>query len=133
MLSKRQRGKFRTKRRGKGSRKAGPAFNPDIPAAGCYRIRLKKGGPFAALRIWLGPPLDPDTGEEMENRPWRWQARLNGAELVPPANFWPGCARDSITEEEHNRLCALSATMDPAHPFYDPLRKVDRLKSPVPF
>jgi len=120
-------------RRGKPSRKAGAAYSPELPVAGFYRIRLKQGGPFVALQIWLGPVLDPDTGEEMEGRGFRWQARLNGHELVPLGDFWPARVRDRITQEEHQKLCALSATMDDAHPFFDPLRKADRLKSPMPF
>ena len=123
----------RTNRRGVASRKAGPAYSPDLPAAGVYRVRLRKGGPFAALRIWLGPPLDPETNEPMEARPVRWQARLIGVQLVPVEDYWPACASAPISEAEHAKLCALSATMDPEHPFYDPFRKVDRLKSPMPF
>ena len=123
----------KTNRTGKPSRKRGPAYSPEQPVAGFYRIRLKRGGPFVALQIWLGPILDPDTGEEMENRGFRWQARLNGNALVPIGDYWPARARDRITESEHDKICRLSATMDPAHPFYDPLRNVDRLKSPMPF
>ena len=125
--------RYRSLRRGVPACKLGPAYSPEQPVAGCYRIRLRKGGPFAALRIWLGPTLDPETGEEMENRGYRWQARLNGSELVPIGDHWPGCARDPISEGEHDRLCQLSRTMDPDHPFFDPKKPINRLKSPMPF
>jgi hypothetical protein len=120
-------------RRGKPSRKTGPAYHPDIPTAGYYRARLRRDGPFIALQFWLGPPIDPDTGEPMENRPLRWQCRLNGSQLVPITDFWPGCAADPIDKDEFDRICRLSRTMDPDHPFYDPSRAIDRLKSPMPF
>ena len=110
----------------------GPVYNPDIPTAGCYRFKLRRGAPPVALRFWLGPPIDPDTGEEMERSP-RWQCRVNGTELVPVERYWPQCARDPISLEEHNRLCRLSATLDPASPYYDPTRPIDRLKTPMPF
>lgn len=110
----------------------GPSFNPDLPIAGCYRATLTRGGPPVALRFWMGPPVDPETGEEMDRAP-RWQCRLNGAELVPVERFWPGCARDSISLEDHDRLCELNRTLDPADPYYDPRRPIDRLKTPLPF
>jgi hypothetical protein len=120
-------------RKGAATRKAGTPGAPDVPLIGFYRFRLKRGGPFVALQIWLGPVLDPDTGEEMEGRGWRYQARLNGSELVPVGDYWPSRCRDRISEAEYAKLCRLSATMDPEHPFYDPLRAVDPLKSPMPF
>lgn len=120
-------------RKGKPAADRGPAYCPDTPVPGCYRIQLRKGGPFVGLRIWLGHPRDPDTGEEMSERGMRWQCQLNGVEMVPVEDFWPGCARVPIGEAEHARICHLSRTMDARHPFYDPRRPINRLKSPMPF
>jgi hypothetical protein len=119
-------------RRGKPSPRQGPAFDPDVPVAGFYRARLRRDGPFAALRFWIGPPLDPETGEELDRSP-RWQCRMNGDELVEVSRFWPSCARDPISREEHDRLCQLYRTLDERSPFYDPRRRIDRLTAPLPF
>ena len=120
-------------RKGKALPQRGPSYDPETPVPGCYRIKLTKGGPFVALRIWLGHPIDPDTGEELTERGLRWQCQLNAAEFVPVEDYWPGCAREPISEADHARICALSRTMDSHHPFYDPRRPIDRLKTPMPF
>jgi hypothetical protein len=120
-------------RRGTPAAPRGPAYDPDTPAPGRYRIRKVRGGPFVAVQIWLGHPLDPDTGEEMTERGMRWQCRLNGSELVPVEDYWPGCAKHSIGQAEHDRICRLSRTMNPRHAYYDPKRPINRLTVPTPF
>lgn len=110
----------------------GPALDPDIPMPGCYRIRLVKGGPYCALRIWLGLPIDPATNEEVQERGYRWQCTLNGVR-VPFEDHWPGCARDRISQEEHDRICGEHRTMDHTSPFYDPRRPISLASAPVPF
>lgn len=118
-------------RRGKPLPRQGPPLDPDVPVAGFYRVRLVRDGPFVALRYWLGPPLDPETGEELDRSPV-WQCRMNGTELVPVDRFWPRCAREPITREDHDRLCVLHRSVDPTSPYYDPTRKFDRLGNPLP-
>ncbi len=108
-------------------------YDPDTPVPGCYRIRLAKGGPPVALRIWLGHAIDPATGEEVTERGMRWQCAINGSERVPVEDYWPGCARDPITQAEHDRIAAESRTMDAANHFYDPRRRIDPLTAPTPF
>lgn len=110
----------------------GPALDPDVPETGCYRIRLRRGAPWSAVRIWLGRPVDPATGEEMSERGFRWQATLNGA----PADLydlWPGCARERISCEEHDRIAQQNATMDEDSPFFDPRKPIDLRSAPAPF
>lgn len=122
-----------TTRHGKPAAPRGRAYDSETPAPGFYRIRKVKGGPFVAVRIWLGHPLDPATGEELKERGMRWQCQLNGCELVPVEDYWPGVAKHAISQADHDRICALSRTMNPKHPFYDPRRRIDRLTAPVPF
>jgi hypothetical protein len=110
----------------------GPAFDPDTPTPGFYRVTLRKGAPASAVRIWLGPSLDPATGEETRERGWFWQCTLNGAR-VPLEQCWPGCARQSISQEEHDRIVERNRDMDPESPFYDPLKRVDLRSAPAPF
>lgn len=124
--------KPRSNRKGRATSKRGPSYDPDTPTAGFYKVHLTRGGPPVALRYWLGPLLDPDTGEEMD-RGNRWQCRVNGNQLVPVERYWPGCAREPISREEHDRLCELNATLDPANPYYDARRPINRLKTPMPF
>jgi hypothetical protein len=120
-------------RRGKPAPPRGEAYSTETPVEGCYRIRLTRGGPFVAVRIWFGPPLDPETGKEMAERGDRWQCRINGSRLVPIDRMWPYVARQPISEAEHRKLVRLSRTMDPKHAFYDPTKAINRLVAPVPF
>jgi hypothetical protein len=111
---------------------AGPSIDPDLPTAGCYRIKLRKGAPDSAVRIWLGASIDPETEKEVEERPLMWQASING-QRVPLERVWPGCARDPISEAEHDRIKARNATLDEESPFYDPRQPVDLSTAPPPF
>ncbi len=111
----------------------GPSFDPDTPVPGCYRIRMRRGGPPVALRIWLGPSIDPATGEDVQERGFRWQCTVNGGDRVPVEDYWPGCARDSIGRAEHDRIVAASATMHPDDPFFDPRKPINRLTAAMPF
>lgn len=120
-----------TNRRGAPAPDRGPAYDPNIPATGCYRIRLGRGTVPSAVRVWLGPPIGPD-GEEVAERGFRWQASINGTR-VPLDQVWPGCARNRISAAEHDRIVAESRTMDQDSPFFDPRRPIDRLRAPPPF
>ncbi len=109
-------------------------FDPDVPIEGHYRMRLRIGAVFSAVRIWFGPPLDPETGEEMD-RGYRWQATVNG-DLVDLERVWPRCAADGITKDEHDYLLSLKRwgeEHDPDGPFANPHKPVDLLKAPLPW
>lgn len=110
----------------------GLAHDPDIPTPGCYRVRLRKGAPDSAVRIWLGHSQDPATGEEMLERPFFWQCTLNG-QRVPLERCWPECATDPISAEEHDRITERNRTMDPESVFYDPRKPIDIGSAPPPF
>lgn len=118
-------------RNGKRAPSRGPGFDPDVPVAGFYRIKLRKGAADSALAIWYGPTPDPDGYGALE-RPLAWQAMLNGAP-VDVFDYWPACATDPITRDEHNRIVTRNRTMDAKSPFYDPKRKVDLNSAPPPF
>jgi hypothetical protein len=119
-------------RRGKPAGSRGRAYQPDLPDPGCYLIRLARGGPPVALRIWFGAPLDPDTGEELDRAP-RWMAQINGTSLIEFDRVWPECAKRPISDAEHDRIAKASLTVDRSDPFYDPKRPVDYMKTPMPF
>ena len=99
-------------------------FDPEQPTPGCYRVRLRRGAPDSAVRIWLGNSIDPVTGEEMSERPLLWQAELNG-QRVPLEQVWPGCAKAPIDRAEHDRIVERNRTLDDTSPFYDPTRPID--------
>jgi hypothetical protein len=109
----------------------GPSHDTEIPTPGCYAIR-RENFPSRAVRIWLGHPIDPDTGEEMTERGFRWQASIDG-QPVPLDSVWPACARHPIDHEEHERICERNATMDANSPFYDARKPIDKLAAPPPF
>lgn len=110
----------------------GYGFNADKPIAGYYKTRLRSGAVPAGIRIWFGPPHDPDTGEEMD-RGHRWQAHANG-KYINLERVWPGCAREQINAAEYEYLCRLQewgVENAPDGPQADPFRKVDLLKAPL--
>jgi hypothetical protein len=107
-------------------------IDPDWPTPGCYRTRLAKGAPDSAVRIWLGPSIDPATGEEVQERSFHWQCSVNG-QRVPLDTVWPGCAREPITADEYRRLLERNLTLDEESPFYNPRRPVDLASAPPPF
>lgn len=119
-------------RHGERAPSRGPAYDSEVPEPGCYRIVLRKGAPASAIRIWLGPSIDPATGEDSIERSWFWQCELNG-ERVDFTAYWPGCAREPISRAEHDRLVERNRTMDDESPFYDPRRPVDLRQAPMPF
>lgn len=78
------------------------------PVAGYYRRRLVKGGVWMPVKLWFGPPLDPETGEELD-RSWRWQA-MDGDKLVAGdaeiQDVWTRCCREPINATEYFYLVA---------------------------
>src|SRR5437899_2372999 len=101
----------------------GPGFDPDLPVSGFYRVKLRKGAADSALAIWNGPAPDPDGSGALE-RPLAWQAMLNGT-LCDVWSWWPACAADPISREEHDRITERNRTMDAQSPFYDPKKRID--------
>lgn len=108
-------------------------MDADTPVAGFYRVRLVRGGPWVAVRIWYGPPHDPETGEEMD-RSWRWQATRDG-KVADIDRVWPWCGANPITEAEYQSLTDRAAYVrafshDDVHA--QPSRRIDLLSAPVP-
>lgn len=64
------------------------------------------------VKIWFGPPADPETGEPLE-RSWRWQVMIGVAMLEDEpmhvggiwfrqfSDLWPACAKHRIDEAEY--------------------------------
>lgn len=106
----------------------------DEPHTGFYQIRMVRGGIFVPVKVWFGPPADPDTGELLD-RSWRWQALRNG-DLVDVNLVWPFCARFPIDQNEYDYLLARKAWAEqnaPDTPEAQPKMKIDLLNCELPF
>lgn len=111
----------------------GVGFDPDLPIAGLYKMRLRSGGMPVGIRIWFGQPKDPVTGELMD-RSLRWQAEANGR-AIDLDRAWPRCADQPIDAKEHAYLTSLQSWGEeqaPDSPQADPTRRVDFLTAPIP-
>lgn len=105
------------------------------PVAGLYRLRLRSGAVYSAIRIWHGQPLDPVTGEEMDRSP-RWCALANGEPVMFFDRIWPACTAEPIDRQEYDYLIATyewGKTNAPDSPQANPHRKVNLLTAPLPF
>lgn len=103
------------------------------PTAGFYKMRLRSGGVFGAVKVWNGPPLDPVTGEELD-RSWRWQALFDGAE-IDIDRVWPNCGKTPVSEAEYTRLLTRAVWARkhaPDSAYADHSRKVDPLSLDTP-
>lgn len=118
-------------RKGPRSPGKGPGYDPDIPTPGFYRLQ-RQGLPDRVVAICYAPPRDPETGEYMLERPLAWQAFIDGGE-VPLTQVWPHCARQPISQGEHDRIAARNKTLDADSPFYDASKRIDLLSAPPPF
>lgn len=106
----------------------------DTPTAGYYRTRLVRGGIFCPVKIWHGPPNDPETGEPLD-RSWRWQC-LVGGELIDLHRVWPWCGRHPIDETEYTLMlerAKWAAKYAPQSPEAQPRKPVDISTVPLPF
>ena len=84
----------------------------DALVEGFYLIQRRRARRVdIPVHIWWGPPLDPDTGEEMDRSP-RWQIELAGALFDQPltfggitftaiSDFWPAVGREPISEVDY--------------------------------
>lgn len=111
------------------------AYDPDIPTPGFYRYRLRHGGMPVAVHVFLGPIVDPDTGEAMLDRGHAWQATVNGRP-VDLYSVWPRCAREPINEREAAYLTELQRwgeRNDPDGFHANPHKKIDLLQAPLPW
>ncbi|HEX9947375.1 MAG TPA: hypothetical protein VGA98_07540 [Allosphingosinicella sp.] len=98
------------------------------------------------VRIWYGPPLDPETGEEMD-RSWRWQIYVGGIPLEDEpivvggmriddlTRIWPACARERIDAAEYaHRIerAEWAAAYDPNDPYGTASGRIDPLTVSLP-
>ena len=100
--------------------------------AGYYTMRLRSNAVNVGVRIWHGPPCDPETGDEMD-RHHRWQAEVNGR-YVDIERVWPFCASEPVAQAEYEYLTAASLWARqnaPTSPQANPHKPVDFLTAPL--
>lgn len=103
------------------------------PIAGFYRIRLVRGGPLCAARLWLGFGADPDGGDDRGC--FMWRAMINGKE-TDLDRVWPYCADKGCTEAEFLYLLAVhghAVKWHPNMPEANPRQKIDLHSLPPVF
>ncbi|WP_420137862.1 hypothetical protein [Sphingomonas sp.] len=106
----------------------------ETPVAGFYRMRLRSGGVFVAVKLWHGLPLDPETLDELDRAPC-WNALINGA-WANVTDAWPRCADEPVDAQEYAFLLSRvgwAAQHAPDSPVADPTKRVDPLSSPLLF
>jgi hypothetical protein len=98
------------------------------------------------VRIWFGPPLDPETREPLE-RSWRWQIELagypfdevlviGGITFAAVSDFWPVVKREPIDEAEYRfrlQRQEWAAEFDEYDPFGTPGGRIDPMTATLPF
>lgn len=100
-----------------------PPTHDGLPQCGWFKVRLIKGGPWVAAKIWIEREIDPLTGELAE--PERYACEVDG-ERRSPASIWTHLRPISKAEYEallHRRLMipAMQASM----------AKVDLIAEPI--
>lgn len=103
------------------------------PHAGWYWTRFVKNGPKVPVEIELIRPIDPETGELISDEYLR--AEVDGQE-VTPESVWERCCDHPISESEFRYLCGATRwdkAYAPQNPYANPTRKVDHLRTPLPF
>lgn len=116
----------------RGERVVAEGFNPDIPVAGYYKMRLRSGAVFVGVKIWYGQPLDPVTYEPLD-RSLRWCAAVNGRP-VELDRVWPKCANHPETAAEYEYLTSLEKWAKenmPSSPQANPRRPINLLTAPI--
>lgn len=112
----------------------------DTPQAGFYRMRLVRGGPVVAVRIWFGAPVID--GEEQDRAP-QWCVEIDGKsdrwEIDDDTGYrcrvpldvdmaWPRCAWHPVDRREYDFLLrrkTWAVEHAPEHPAANPHQPVD--------
>lgn len=98
------------------------------------------------VRVWFGPPADPQTGEILD-RPWRWHMQIGltllddepisvgGIYFSEFSEIWPGCAKHEIDREDYEYRIARASwasDWDPEDPHGEVGGRIDPMTCPLP-
>lgn len=105
------------------------------PVPGIYRLRLSKGAPWSAVRIWDEAERCPETGELMEDE--RFRCLVNGRDVNPDHYAERvNCFGERIDDREYAYLLSVNGWAvehAPETPEASPTERVDLHKSPPIF
>jgi hypothetical protein len=119
--------------------------SPDGFVAGNY-LHNRRGHVAMPVRVWWGPPIDPETGITQDRSP-RWNITIAGDSLVederdpgfvPIARLedvWPRCIRGETTISEtayRQARVEYARAADPDDPFGHPQGRLDLLTATIP-
>jgi hypothetical protein len=111
----------------------------DAPREGFYEVD-RRGKVGLPVRIWFGPPVDPDDGAYLLDRGPRWQMMV-GDRIVDPDDpeweaVWPQCAKSPLPEREYRfRMKRITYAKDHgarSDPWARRSGKIDLLTAPIP-
>jgi len=112
-----------------------------------WYLHDRNGHVSMPVHVWFGPPLDLDTGTEMDRSP-RWQVELAGVIISPDERVsprariadlewvWPRCLKNPIDRPEENYRRAridYARRHDSRDPFGHRTGEIDWLDSTPPF
>lgn len=120
----------------------------DALVEGCFLLqRWRSARVPLPIRIWWGPPLDPDTGEEMDRSP-RWQiavggvlllddqpVEISGATIVNLSDIWPQALSHPIERARYEYLIARAdwaADYDVNDPYGSTSGRIDPMTASLP-
>jgi hypothetical protein len=122
----------------------------DALEEGYFLLKKRRAGRIdVPVRVFFGPPLDPDTGEEMDRAPL-WQLEINGVNAGYPERpacisgrpvdslegIWPECKSEPIDKAEYDYRVARAdwaEQHDENDPFGGTGAKVDPMTATLPF
>ena len=91
-----------------------PPVFADEPQCGWFKMRMVRGGPWLAVRIWCESDIDHETGELADDEVLRCDINGIAESRIP----WPRCANKPITKEAHAALLedeGLTETLQATH------------------
>ena len=113
----------------------------DKPQPGLFKMRLVRGGPWVAARIFYEPATDPLTGEALD-RSYYWRATIDGRLIKEPSTdpFEADVDRvwiygRPIDQAEFDHLSGVSTWAkehSPTSPEAEPGKAVNLLTVPIP-
>lgn len=102
------------------------------PEPGFFRVRLVRGGPYVAARIFLPCPIDPDFGHYMD-RSRHLMAEINGSVYASLLRvFWVWTTGQPVSAGEFQYLADLAAWCrhnDSRDPMANPRKPIDPRKT----
>ena len=120
----------------------------DVEEGHFLLTRWRAGKIAIPIRIWFGPPNDPETGEPLD-RSWRWNVEINGHDANDPqrparigdrevhdlVGIWPECKANPISAADYALTVAeaiWAESYDPRDPRGTISGRIDPMTASLP-